>query len=96
MPDVARVVHDPGMRFVMLIVGSGRSAPRSDGWHAQARSAAEIAGLDATLRAARDGEERLAASLRALARPTPTRDQQIALGHLIAPLQETFAATSAG
>ena len=60
------------------------------GWFAaRSRSSTEIARLDATLRATRDGEQRLANSLRALSQDA-ARDQHTTLGHLIAPLQETL------
>ena len=62
MPDVVRVVHDPGMSVVLLIVGLAVGAALGL-LYAKSRSAAEIARLDATLRAARDGEERLGQSL---------------------------------
>jgi DNA recombination protein RmuC len=60
------------------------------GWlAARARSAADVARLDATLQATREGEERLAASLRALGHET-ARDQQAGLSQLLAPLQEAL------
>src|SRR5262245_19024391 len=77
------------MSVVLVIVGL--VVGLAVGWlYATSRSAAEIARLDATLRAARDGEERLGQSLRALSADT-ARDQQIALGHLIAPLADSLA-----
>jgi DNA recombination protein RmuC len=76
------------MSLVMLVAGIAIGLAL--GWFAaQSRSAAKIAGLDATLRAAQEGEERLANSLRALSQDA-ARDQQIALGHLIGPLQESL------
>ena len=57
--------------------------------YAKSRSAPEIARLDATLRATREGEERLGQSLRALSADA-ARDQHITLGHLIAPLAESL------
>ncbi|HKE63441.1 MAG TPA: DNA recombination protein RmuC [Micromonosporaceae bacterium] len=77
------------MSVVLVIVGL--VVGLAVGWlYATSRSAAEIARLDATLRAARDGEERLGQSLRALSADA-ARDQQIALGHLIAPLADSLA-----
>src|SRR5262249_38076152 len=54
---------------------------------AHSRSAARVAGLDATLRAAREGEERLGQSLRALSADA-ARDHHAALGPLLAPLHD--------
>jgi DNA recombination protein RmuC len=60
------------------------------GWlAARTRSAADIARLDATLRATREGEERLSQSLRALSHEA-NRDQHESLAHLLRPLQETI------
>jgi DNA recombination protein RmuC len=56
---------------------------------ARSRASTEIARLDATLRATRDGEERLAQALRALSHDA-ARDQQMQMGHLIAPLQDSL------
>jgi DNA recombination protein RmuC len=56
---------------------------------ARSRTSTEIARLDATLQAARDGEERLSQALRALSQDA-ARDQQIQLGHMIAPLQDSL------
>jgi DNA recombination protein RmuC len=78
-----------GMAIALMIVGLAIGLAL--GWlYATSRSAGEIARLDATLRAARDGEQRLGQSLRALSADA-ARDQQIALGHLIAPLTDTLA-----
>lgn len=60
------------------------------GWlGARARSVADVARLDATLRATREGEERLAASLRAVSHEA-NRDQHESLAHLMRPLLETI------
>jgi len=60
------------------------------GWlAARARSAGDIARLDATLQATRAGEERLAQSLRALSHEA-SRDQHESLAHLLRPLQDTI------
>lgn len=61
------------------------------GWFAaRARSAAQIARLDATLQASRQGEDRLAQSLRALSHEA-AREQQAGLAQLLDPLRETLA-----
>jgi len=76
------------MLVVMLIIGL--SLGLLLGWLAAAnRSAAAVARLEATLGAARDGEERLASSLRGLAADA-ARDQNVALAQLIAPLQDSL------
>ncbi|HKD99164.1 MAG TPA: DNA recombination protein RmuC [Micromonosporaceae bacterium] len=73
------------MLFVGLVLGVAL------GWlAARGRSATDIARLDATLRATREGEERLAQSLRAVSHDA-ARDQHAALGQLIAPLQDTLS-----
>ncbi|HEY9482779.1 MAG TPA: DNA recombination protein RmuC [Micromonosporaceae bacterium] len=77
------------MSLVLLIVGLAVGAALGL-LYAKSRSAAEIARLDATLRAARDGEERLGQSLRMLSADA-ARDQQIALGQLVAPLADTLS-----
>jgi DNA recombination protein RmuC len=60
------------------------------GWlAARARSAGEVARLDATLQATREGEARLEASIRALSHEA-ARDQQAGLGQLLTPLQEAL------
>ena len=56
---------------------------------ARSRASTEIARLDATLRATRDGEERLGQALRALSQDA-ARDQQVQMGHMIAPLQDSL------
>jgi DNA recombination protein RmuC len=76
------------MLLVMLIVGLvigvalGLLVARS-------RATTEIARLEGTLRATRDGEERFAQAMRAVGQDA-ARDQQIQLGHLIAPMQESL------
>ena len=70
--------------IVGLIVGAAL------GWlAARARSAAEVARLDATLRATRDGEVRLEQALRALSHEA-VRDQQSSLTQLLTPLREAI------
>jgi DNA recombination protein RmuC len=60
------------------------------GWlAARGRAAAEVARLDATLRATREGEARLEASLRALSHDA-ARDQHSTLATLLSPLQEAI------
>ena len=86
--NVAGIVHAAGMSVLLVVLGVLLGGGL--GWFAaRARSAAEIARLDATLKAAREGEERLAGSLRALAQDA-ARDQQYALNQLIAPLQDSL------
>jgi DNA recombination protein RmuC len=76
------------MLVLMLIIGLALGLAL--GWlAAHSRSAADVARLTATLEAARDGEERLAGSLRSVSADA-ARDQHIALSHLIAPLQESL------
>jgi len=77
-------------RVALLLVMVGLLVGGALGWlAARARSAAEVARLDATLRATRDGEVRLEQSLRALSHDA-TRDQQDSLSRLLMPLQETI------
>jgi DNA recombination protein RmuC len=60
------------------------------GWlAARARSAAEVARLDATLRATRDGETRLEQALLALSHEA-ARDQHASLTELLTPLREAI------
>ncbi|MEE6256985.1 DNA recombination protein RmuC [Plantactinospora sonchi] len=60
------------------------------GWlAATARSSAEIARLDTTLRATRDGEERLEQSMRALTYEATAQSQE-AVARAVAPLHETL------
>jgi DNA recombination protein RmuC len=76
------------MAVVLVLIGLAVGA--AFGWlAARARSAAEVARLDATLRATREGEARLDASLRALSHEA-AREQQAGLGQLLAPLQEAL------
>lgn len=76
------------MSFVMLLTGVAIGVAL--GWFAaRSRASTEIARLDATLQAARDGEDRLSQSLRALSQDA-ARDQHTALGHLIAPLRDSL------
>jgi DNA recombination protein RmuC len=76
------------MPVLLLIIGLLLGAAL--GWlAARTRSAADVARLDATLRATREGEERLGQSLRALSQDA-ARDQQMALHQLVAPLQESL------
>jgi DNA recombination protein RmuC len=76
------------MAVVLVLVGLVAGAAL--GWlAARARSAVEVARLDATLRATREGEARLDASLRALSHEA-AREQQVGLGQLLAPLQESL------
>lgn len=76
------------MSLIMLIVGLvigvvlGLLIARS-------RASTEIARLDATLRATREGEERLSHALRALGHEA-ARDQQLQMSRLIAPLEESL------
>ena len=77
-------------RVALLMVIVGLLAGGALGWlAARARSAAEVARLDATLRATREGEVRLEQSLRTLSHEA-VRDQQDSLGRLLAPLQDTI------
>jgi len=60
------------------------------GWlAARARAGAEIARLDATLRATRDGEERLEQSMRALSYEATAQSQE-AVARAVAPLHESL------
>ena len=74
------------MAVVLLLVGLVVGGAL--GWlAARARSAADVARLDATLRATREGEARLEQSLRALSQDA-ARDQHASLAQLLTPLQE--------
>jgi DNA recombination protein RmuC len=76
------------MAVVLLVIGLLVGAAL--GWFAaRARSAAQIASLDATLRATRDGEARLEQSLLALSHQA-NRDQQAGLTQLLTPLRESL------
>jgi DNA recombination protein RmuC len=73
-----------------LLVLTGLLAGAALGWLAtRARYTAQVARLDATLRATREGEARLEQSLRALSHEA-TRDQHASLNQLLAPLQEAI------
>ncbi len=77
-------------RVALLLVMVGLLVGAALGWlAARARSAAEVARLDATLRATREGEARLEQSLLALSHQA-NRDQRESLGELLAPLQEAI------
>jgi DNA recombination protein RmuC len=74
----------------VLLVLVGLLTGGALGWlAARARSAAEVARLDATLRATRDGEARLEQSLRALSHDA-VRDQHTSLTELLRPLEEAI------
>ncbi|TML31582.1 MAG: DNA recombination protein RmuC [Actinobacteria bacterium] len=76
------------MAVVLVLIGLSVGAAL--GWlAARARAAAEVARLDATLRATREGEARLEQSLRALSHEA-ARDQHSALAQLLTPLQEAI------
>jgi DNA recombination protein RmuC len=82
------VDHADPVALLLVIVGLLVGAAL--GWlAARARSAAEVARLDATLRATREGEVRLERSLRALSHEA-ARDQQSGLSQLLAPLQDAI------
>ncbi|WP_329111508.1 DNA recombination protein RmuC [Micromonospora sp. NBC_01699] len=71
---------------VIVCLGAGGAL----GWlAARARSAADIARLDATLRATRDGEQRLEQSMRALSYEATAQSQE-AVARAVAPLHETL------
>ncbi|RKR88508.1 DNA recombination protein RmuC [Micromonospora pisi] len=74
----------------VLVVLVCLSAGGALGWlAARARSATEIARLDATLRATRDGEGRLEQSMRALSYEATAQSQE-AVARAVAPLHETL------
>ncbi|HEX5594419.1 MAG TPA: DNA recombination protein RmuC [Micromonosporaceae bacterium] len=74
------------LAVVIVCLGAGATL----GWlAARTRSAAEIARLDATLRATRDGEGRLEQSLRALSYEATAQSQE-AVARAVAPLHETL------
>lgn len=76
------------MAVLLLLIGLLVGAAL--GWlAARARSAGQVAGLDATLRATREGEQRLAQSLRALTHDA-TREQHAGLAQLLRPLQDSI------
>ncbi|PZM94684.1 MAG: DNA recombination protein RmuC [Actinobacteria bacterium] len=79
-----RTVDLATFAVVVVCLGAGGAL----GWlAARARSAAEIARLDATLRATREGEGRLEQSLRALSYEASVQSQE-AVARAVAPLQE--------
>ncbi|MDT4986284.1 MAG: recombination protein RmuC [Micromonosporaceae bacterium] len=88
-----RVLSDPcGMlsTVALLLVVLGVVIGTALGWLlARSRSAADIARLDATLRATRDGEARLEQSLRALSYEA-TAQSQDAVARAVAPLQDAL------
>lgn len=74
------------MLLVIVCLGAGGAL----GWlAARARSAADIARLDATLSATRDGEARLEQSMRALSYEATAQSQE-AVARAVAPLHETL------
>ncbi|MBO4208502.1 DNA recombination protein RmuC [Micromonospora echinofusca] len=74
------------LAVVVVCLGAGGAV----GWlAARSRSAAEIARLDATLAAARDGEARLEQSIRALNYEATAQSQE-AVARAVAPLHETL------
>lgn len=76
------------MAVALLLIGLALGAAL--GWlAARARTAGQVARLDATLRATREGEARLAQSLRALSQEA-ARDQQVGLAQLLRPLQDSI------
>ncbi|MER7888273.1 DNA recombination protein RmuC [Micromonospora sp. NPDC048909] len=76
----------PTLAVVVLCLGAGGAV----GWlAARSRSAAEIARLDATLRATREGEGRLEQSMRALSYEATAQSQE-AVARAVAPLHDTL------
>ncbi|XTZ17648.1 DNA recombination protein RmuC [Micromonospora echinospora] len=74
------------LAVVVVCLGAGGAV----GWFAaRARAAAEIARLDATLHAAREGEGRLEQSMRALNYEATAQSQE-AVARAVAPLHETL------
>lgn len=74
------------LAVVIVCLGAGGAV----GWlAARARSSAEIARLDATLRATREGEERLEQSMRALSYEATAQSQE-AVARAVAPLHESL------
>ncbi|MGC5052636.1 DNA recombination protein RmuC [Micromonospora sp. DT48] len=74
------------LAVVVVCLGTGGAV----GWFAaRARSASEIARLDATLRATREGEGRLEQSMRALSYEATAQSQE-AVARAVAPLHETL------
>lgn len=78
----------PSGVFVVAVVCL--AAGGAIGWlAARSRAAADVARLEATLQATRDGEQRLEQSMRALSHDA-AREQQAGLTQLMAPLTETL------
>jgi DNA recombination protein RmuC len=76
------------MALVLLLTGAVLGAAL--GWlAARARAAGQVAGLEATLRATREGEARLAESIRLLSHDA-ARDQQASLAQMLRPLQDSI------
>jgi DNA recombination protein RmuC len=76
------------MAVLLLMIGLAVGAAL--GWlAARARTAGQLAGLDATLRATREGEARLEQSLRTLSHDA-ARDQQAGLTQMLRPLQDAI------
>ncbi|RKN28320.1 DNA recombination protein RmuC [Micromonospora musae] len=76
----------PTLAVVVVCLGAGGAV----GWlAARSRASAEIARLDATLRATREGEGRLEQSLRALSYEATAQSQE-AVSRAVAPLHETL------
>jgi DNA recombination protein RmuC len=74
------------LAVVVVCLGAGGAV----GWFAaRSRSATEIARLDATLRATREGEGRLEQSMRALSYEATAQSQE-AVARAVAPLHETL------
>ena len=84
--------HPSGMLWIveLLLVLLGLVVGAALGWLlARSRAAADIARLDATLRATREGEARLEQSLRALSYEASAQTQD-AVAHAVAPLQDAL------
>jgi DNA recombination protein RmuC len=81
----------PGVEFSTLaVVVTCLAAGGALGWlAARARAAADLARLDATLRATRDGEARLEQSMRALSYEATAQSQE-AVARAVAPLHDTL------
>jgi DNA recombination protein RmuC len=76
------------MAVLLLVIGLALGGAL--GWlAARARTAGQLAGLDATLRATREGEARLERSLRVLSHDA-TRDQHASLAQMLRPLQDAI------
>jgi DNA recombination protein RmuC len=74
------------LAVVVVCLGAGGAV----GWlAARARASAELARLDATLRATREGEERLEQSMRALSYEATAQSQE-AVARAVAPLHESL------